>query len=59
MLVSFLGQLLSKTEIAFPIPREAWVRWEHLRYSDLLSILRECIEVQLACTPVLVVIDSI
>jgi hypothetical protein len=30
-----------------------------LRYSDLLSILRECIEVQLACTPVLVVINSV
>ena len=56
MVVSLLGQLLSKTELALPVPLEGW---ENLKYLGLVEILRDCIEVQLARTPVLVVIGSV
>ena len=56
MVINLLGQLLSKSEMAFPIPDDGW---ESLEFDDLVKILKDCLEVQLARKRVLCIINSI
>lgn len=56
MVVNLLGQLLSKSNIALPTPEDGW---QNLKFEDLVKILRDCLEVQVARTRVLCVINSV
>ena len=56
MVINLLGQLLSKSNMEMPVPEDDW---QDLKFDDLVKILKDCLEVQLARTRVLCVIDSI
>jgi hypothetical protein len=56
MVVNLLGQLLDKSKMVLPIPDDGW---QSLKFIELVKILKGCLEVQLARTRVLCIIDSI